>query len=238
MLFDAHTHISGQSYHRQEGFCQLAVGSTAEECAFLQRACCEDEGLYYAVGVHPWRSADVDFETLAPYLDAAVAVGEIGLDVVWTDVDLSVQRRVFRQQLDWAEAHGLPVVLHAKGCEKEVLDCVAGFRPPVLVHWYSSELYLEDYIARGYYFTVGPDVESSAAVAAVAAKAPLERLLVESDGAEGAAWALGRAVAPADVPAVLRHSIACIARMRKLPAEAVEKAVFDNAVRFVTARAR
>ena len=233
MLFDAHTHLYRGVLPRLEDYYQLVSASTPEECRLLDPLRKEDPRLYYSCGVHPWQSDTVPVSSLSPWLPAACAVGEIGMDSIWCMADLQVQRRVFREQLRLAETLQKPVILHTKGCEAAVLEEIAAFPLPILVHWYSSEAHLEGYLEKDCYFTVGPDFQSNPAVRQVAAAVPLHRLMVESDGVEGASWALGYRLSPVELPDLLRKLIASLARLRGLTPTAMEETLFQNALRFV-----
>lgn len=233
MLFDAHTHLYGDALPCPDDCYQLISASTPEECRRLDALRPEHPHLYYSCGVHPWQSDTVSISSLTPWFSNACAVGEIGMDSVWCIVDPRVQRRVFREQLRLAETLQKPVILHTKGCEAEVLEDITDFPFPVLVHWYSSEAHLEGYLEKDCYFTIGPDLQSNPAVRRVAAAVPLHRLMVESDGVEGVAWALGRQLSPADIPPLLRELTASLARLRGLTFTAMEELLSLNTLRFV-----
>ena len=234
MIFDAHTHLHQGILPRRGDFFQLVSAATPEECRCLDTLRGQDPRLFYSCGVHPWQSDTVPITALTPWLSAACALGEIGMDSVWCTVDLAVQRQVFRAQLRLAEALRKPVILHTKGCEQAVLEEIESFPCPILVHWYSSSEHLEGYLRRDCYFTVGPDFESNLAVRQVAAAVPLHRLMVESDGVAGAAWALGRDLAASELPDLLQASIQSLARLRGIAPSAMEELLFQNALRFIT----
>lgn len=233
-LFDAHTHLSpnGTLCHA-DGLDQLAVASTVAEYHRLEALAQRDPGLHIACGVHPWRSDSVKLEALLPFVERCVAIGEIGMDAVWCQVDLMVQQAVFREQLAWAEQLQKPVILHTKGCERAVLSEMEAFSQPILVHWYSAPHDLAGYLEKDCYFTVGPDLDTNPAVRAVAEQAPPERLLVESDGIGGLSWALGRPIADAEVPACLVRTLQSIAALRGLPLPQLAAQVIQNAARFL-----
>ncbi len=234
MLFDAHTHLHRGALPRRNDLFQLACASTPEECRRLEVLRREDPRLFYSCGVHPWQSDTVPISALAPWLSAASALGEIGMDGVWCRVDLSVQRRVFREQLRLARELHKPVILHTKGCEQAVLEEIQTFPLPLLVHWYSSSEHLEGYLEKDCYFTVGPDYRNNPAVWQVAATVPLHRLMVESDGVAGAAWALGRELDVGDLPGLMQDLIGFLAQLRCISPTAMEETLFQNALRFVS----
>ena len=64
-----------------------------------------------------------------------------------------------------------------------------------MVHWYSCEDYIKDYMDLDCYFTIGPSLYKDKAVEQVAKTISLQRLLIESDGLDALAWCEGRCVA-------------------------------------------
>ena len=57
---------------------------------------------------------------MLPLLKQASIIGEIGMDSVWCDVDLEIQKEVFEKQLQLAKEWDKPVILHTKGQEKTI----------------------------------------------------------------------------------------------------------------------
>lgn len=174
-----------------------------------------------SAGVHPWYADRVGLEDMLPFMARAALVGEIGLDSVWCNVAMDAQRDVFVRQLEWAQRAGKAVVLHTKGCEAEIARRIEPYSVPFLVHWYSGDgEALDRLLAKGCFFTVGPDVAQNPAVRAVARRAPLERLLFETDGIGAVRWALGEVKEEA-LGDVLTGSVRTVARLRGLEAEAL-----------------
>ncbi|MBC8536141.1 TatD family hydrolase [Feifania hominis] len=231
MLCDAHTHIETQaqvsSYARQNIFC-VASGGTPDECADLLALRGAYGGMSVSFGLHPWYADRYSLEQMEPYLCKASIIGEIGLDSVWCQVDPGRQREIFLRQLDFAQQRRLPVILHTKGCEQECAALLSRYTMPKVIHWYSCEHHLEHFLEQDCYFTIGPSVRQDPNVLAVAERAPLRRLLVETDGLSGIRWALGRDLTTRHLGAVLRSSIEAIAALRGLTPAEVEKLVFDN----------
>ncbi len=50
-----------------------------------------------------------------------VAVGEIGIDLYWDKTFLKEQEEAFRQQIQWAKAKALPIVIHCREAFDEIL---------------------------------------------------------------------------------------------------------------------
>ena len=167
-----------------------------------------------SAGIHPWKADVTDWNEMKYILQKAEVIGEIGLDCVWCDVDLKIQQNVFLKQLELAMQLKKPVVLHTKGMEKEILEIIKQFPNRYLVHWYSCENYLEEYIALGCWFTIGPAIRQDKTVEMAARKVPLNRLLIESDGLEGISWGQGREIKAADYKKAMEEHLRIVAEIR------------------------
>ena len=81
--------------------------------------------------------------------------------------------------------------------------------------------------------SVGPFPSIDPAVAAVAERTPLDRLLIETDGIDAVRWATGRDVSEDDYPATLVQIASEIAEIRHMTTEDVLRQTRDNLWRFI-----
>lgn len=208
-MHDAHFHYSPEiaRLQKENGIPGLCNVQNAQEEREVKEA-----GLLYSVGVHPWDADRIRLKEMEGLLEEAPVIGEIGMDNVWCDTDLSVQRDVFVAQIQFAARHGKPVILHTKGMEREILDIIRQYPNTYIVHWYSAMEYLQEYDAVASYFTVGPSVGTDPAVTQLAEKVSMEKLLMESDGLDAIEWAVGNR----DYIDTLKHAAAQIARIKGL----------------------
>ena len=235
MLIDAHAHFATPDELPARARVRTVFCGVDPESAALALAL-RSENRLAACGLHPWQADRFTVGELLPFIRESAALGEIGLDSVWTGVDMGIQRRAFAEQLDLAQGLGLPVVLHTKGMEGEIARAIRGCDVPKLVHWYSCGEYLSDYLDQDCYFTVGPDCGSNPAVQALIRRVPLDRLLTETDGLEAVAWALNRPATPDMIEEILRGELRAIAAAHGVsPAEA-ERRVEANLDRFLPQR--
>ena len=231
-LVDAHAHLgSAEELRAREGIFTILCGVDPADAEKVLRL--RSESIEVCCALHPWHVEEFRVENMMPFLDAAPVIGEIGLDSAWTDADMDCQRRAFVRQLDIAREMGKPVVLHTKGMEEEIARTLERYDLTKLVHWYSCGEHLERYLDQDCYFTVGPDVAANPAVQAVARRAPLNRLLTETDGMDAVAWALNRPVAPGELPEVLRGELRAIAMLKGISEAQVREAVWQNLQRFL-----
>ncbi|MCR5826568.1 MAG: TatD family hydrolase [Oscillospiraceae bacterium] len=150
--------------------------------------------VYAAVGWHPENCAPFDPD--APeQVDAlralarepkVVAIGEIGLDYHWAENPPKAQQHaVLRRQLALAVELDLPVIIHDRDAHADCFAIVCEF--PALrgvFHCYSGSVELaRELWKRGWF--VGFDgpltYKNARKTVEVAAEAPLERILIETD---------------------------------------------------------
>jgi len=235
MLIDAHLHITRNDVENnlfeimeKNDIYGLVAGTNPNECAWVSMLSKRQKRVIPTFGLHPWYADQFDLNDMNDYLQGCLVIGEIGMDSVWCNVDLSCQRKVFIRQMNMAEERGCPVILHTKGQEKEIGDIIVDYSIPIIVHWYSSEKHLELYLKRDYYFTVGPDVMQNYAVQQVVKNVPMNRLFVESDGIAAIEWAQGTKTTAIDLPRVLRNSIAYISEIKGVEDATVQNEMKNN----------
>jgi len=237
LLSDAHIHLSDFAARFLAAHDVLTIVSTAtpEECKTARQLAAANPYVFVSCGIHPWHlppKNDGGFDMINA-INMVDILGEIGLDNVWCDSDLDEQRKWFSGQLKYAINSGRPVVLHIKGMEQEALEILRHHPNTYHVHWYSCPDYLDDYLALGCYMSVGPFPSIDPAVAAVAERTPLDRLLIETDGIDAVHWATGRDVNEDDYPATLVQIASEIAEIRHMTTEDVLRQTRDNLWRFI-----
>jgi TatD DNase family protein len=144
-----------------------------------------------AAGVHPHEAGkfrDDHLEELRRAADGGLikAVGEIGLDFHYDFSPRDVQGDVLRRQLSWAGRAGLPVILHSRLTGPEIIAAVDGeaFTAGGILHCFTEDWpTARDMIDRGFYISFSGILTfpKAGALRDVAAKVPLDRLLVETD---------------------------------------------------------
>jgi TatD DNase family protein len=149
--------------------------------------------LWATVGIHPnylsaapagWR-AELAELARAPRV---VAIGETGLDYYRDYTPPPQQRAGFEEQLALAATLDLPVVVHCRDAEADVLAAIQQHARPSggsgVLHCFSgSAATMRAAVAAGYYISfAGPlTFKTAEPLRAVAAQVPRDRLLVETD---------------------------------------------------------
>jgi TatD DNase family protein len=166
------------------------------------RQLAQAQGDSYALGIHPLcvKSAqESDLarldEQLLLYRDDPhmVAVGEIGLDFFVPELCASPLRErqedFYRAQLRLAKKHGLPVILHVRQSADRLLKHLRelgrdGHRFGGIAHAFNgSEVQAHEFIKLGFKLGFGGTVtfEAARAIRHLAARLPLDSLVMETD---------------------------------------------------------
>ena len=214
----------------------IAVSANLSTCEGTLKLAKENRGyVHAALGVHPTeffdQSLEVALEIIRVNARECVAVGEIGLDYWYKLVRKNAamkerQREFYIRQLQAAREVNLPVSIHSRGAWGDCIElaCSHGSGRGVF-HWYSGPLdVLDRVLDAGYYVSCTPAVEVNSELRAAMAKAPLDRILIETDSP---VWikSLGRESEPADVQLTLRH----LAELKGLPMADVDVTTTRNA---------
>jgi TatD DNase family protein len=174
----------------------LAVGTNLASSGESIRIAERFPGVYAAVGLHPQDAGSFDESTVSDLRVLArhrkvVAIGEIGLDYYRDYAPVGQQRAAFAAQLDLAAELSLPVVVHNRSADADVLRMIGEvIRPSSLagragvLHCFGGSA-KEATLARhlGFWVSYAGSLtfKKTEEMRVVAGELPLEWLLVETD---------------------------------------------------------
>ena len=198
------------------------------------------DDIWCTVGTHPHEAKDdqnLTSETLLQHAasERVIGIGECGLDYHYDLSPREVQRRVFATHIQAAQASGLPLVVHTREADADMiamLEHAHADRPfKLLMHCYTSGRELAHRAADlGAWFSVSgiATFKAAEAVRTLIADMPGDRILVETDCPYLAPVPMrGRRNEPAYLP----HVLAKLAQVRgwsPAEAEAHTEAAFFN----------
>ena len=175
----------------------IAIGTTAatsSDCALLAASY---PGLFAAVGIHPNEAAEAsedDWRSITELVarPGVVAVGETGLDRYWDRTPFELQQQWFDRHLALAHERNLAIVIHSRDCMREIIDQLQRFAQRLgsairgVMHsftgsWEDAEAVLELGLHVSFAGMVTFTNKTLDPLREVAARVPLDRLLVETD---------------------------------------------------------
>ncbi len=245
-LIDTHCHLDAGEFDpdrdavyaraRAAGIAvQILPAVTAANFADVAAACRRFAGCLPAWGMHPMYihvHHQRHLDELRRRIEAwrPVAVGEIGLDLFVQGLDWATQEYFYVEQLKVARDYDLPVLLHCRRANDQILKHLRKIRVRGgIAHAFSgSRQQADEYLKLGFKLGFGGAFTWTRAtrLRALAVELPLEAIVLETDSPDiPPAWiGNGR-----NEPAELARIAATLAELRAITADEVARQTTCNA---------
>ena len=276
MLFDSHAHLNNADMTGEDRALMVAQIEASIEAGMLDHVmdigfdpASSEMAVQHAqkypwcnaaVGCHPHDAKIMDEEQLEKIRTLAAepkvrAIGEIGLDFHYDLSDREVQREWFRRQLRLANELKMPICIHAREADQEVMDILieeGAFseerrswfpkRPDpaggltgdarVLLHCFSGSAELgKQYVRMGATLSIAGPVtyKNNKKTVSVVREIPIDFLLVETDSPYLSPVPMrGKPNTPPNVEYTARK----VAEIKEMTFEEVAAKTNENAMRF------
>lgn len=249
MFIDTHCHLDFPEFdHDRDQVIQRAktegidyiinIGSSLKGSKDSVELAKKYDFIYAAVGLHPHEADKCDTKTESDLRALAeenkvVAIGEIGLDYFKNYSKPENQRPLFISLLRLAKDLGLPVVIHSREAQEDILKILKSELPQkAVVHCFSGdEKFLKECLGLGFFisFTCNITYKKADRLRELLELTPLDRLMLETDAPflspEGFR---GRRNEPMQVKLLADE----IARIKETGIEEIARVTADNARKF------
>ena len=137
-IFDTHAHYDDEDFNEDRDALLMSmkehgvgtivnIAATTRSCRTTLELAEKYPFMYGVLGIHPSECSDLTEDDIRWIKDHSshekiVAIGEIGLDYYWDNVEKDVQKKWFLRQLDVAKETGLPVVIHSREAAQDTLE--------------------------------------------------------------------------------------------------------------------
>jgi TatD DNase family protein len=251
MIIDTHCHLHFPDFDadrdeviqraRAAGVKYLVnVGTDPENNERAWNLAKDREGVFHTAGLHPHSAHEINEEGLKELErfvaeKKPVAIGEIGLDYFKSEAAPEVQKKVFVHMIHLAMRHNLPLIVHSRNAFDDTLDILkteGKGKVKGVMHCFSyDDTSLSRLLDIGFFasFTCNLTFKSATALLETALKAPLDRIMLETDSPYLAPQAFR---GKRNEPAHLKELVKFLAEKRSTTPDAIERATSDNAVRF------
>lgn len=201
-MIDTHSHIYGPEFDGdrteviqralESGISKIFLPNINEESISPMMAVANDyPGVCFPMmGLHPEDVRDdwsVVLDRMEPLLDGMIAVGETGLDFYWDSTFRKEQIESFERQICWARDKDLPLVVHMRKAEPELLDAMERHKADGLrgvFHCFGGSIESARRMLKyeGFALGIGGVVTfKNSHLAETLKGVPLERLVLETD---------------------------------------------------------
>jgi TatD DNase family protein len=146
----------------------------------------------YSIGIHPWYIQSEHWKDHLSFMEekmsdpACFAIGECGLDKR-IEVPWELQMEVFEAQIQLAEHHHKPLVIHCVGAYSELIALKKKhhIKVPVIIHGFSKNSQVaQELIKVGYYLSFGKYLLRNPELKEVFLKVPSNQFFLETDTIE------------------------------------------------------
>lgn len=192
-MIDVHCHLLDLRFEKEiENLVVITNGTDLESSKKAVELAGKYPNVYACVGIHP-ENIDLRFEigdlrklTKSPKV---VGIGEIGLDYRFEtgDRDRERQRFLFEELLKLAVEMNLPVQIHNRGADEDILTILTTYNSQlngILMHCFTRGVnFMEKMSELGAYFSFGGMItkKNNTRMQKVAKLVPEDKLLLETD---------------------------------------------------------
>lgn len=201
-MVDTHSHIYGPEFDEdrdevisralQSGVEKIILPNINEESMsrMLSVSNSYPQICYPTIGLHPEDVREdwsLVLDRMEVMLGSVTAVGEVGLDFYWDSIFRKEQIEAFERQIFWAKEHDLPLIIHMRKAEQELLDVMEKHRNDGLrgvFHCFGGSIETAERMLRheGFVLGIGGVLTfKNCRLAETLRHVPLERIVLETD---------------------------------------------------------
>ena len=201
-IFDTHAHYDDEDFDadryellesmKEHGVGTIVnIGASMRSCKTTLALAEKYPFVYGALGVHPSDCGEMTEEDIRWIKTNAanekiVAIGEIGLDYYWDNVERDVQKKWFVRQLEIAKETGLPVIIHSRDAAQDTLEIMKAEHKDTtggVIHCFSYGVEMaREYLNMDYFIGVGGVLtfKNGKKLKEVVEYAPMVKLVLET----------------------------------------------------------
>jgi TatD DNase family protein len=245
-LVDAHAHLSDSSFEmdlesvvlkaRENGLAAIVDCGLGPDGALRSLRISEKfRGYVYStIGIDYGAPFSVNYEEVVKIIldnrSRIIGIGEVGLDYYTVRAPEDRARLIgfFGFFIGLAERLNLPIIVHSRSAGKDAIDILIGRNAKkVLMHAFDGKAsYAMKGVEAGFFFSIPPSIVRSPQKQKLAARLPLENILLESDSP-----VLGVDPLKRNEPANIVFSLREISRIKKVDPDTVAEETTKNACR-------
>lgn len=246
-MIDVHAHFAEEGYTFPDEWEKIKAagvntvilaGDNVAHSKIHRDFCAEHDGAYFCAGIHPLEAnagVPCDTEPLRELLadEKCVALGEIGLDYHYPEMNRAAQRELFLKQIVLAEEFSLPVQIHSRDSAADMLailrEMKGHFQNGFLLHCYSHGAEMLPLFAElGSYFSFGGVTcfKNAKSVWESVKACPTDRILSETDSPYLSPLR-GEKNTPANIPMIVER----LAELKETTEKQMKQTIAANAGR-------
>lgn len=206
-FYDTHSHINSEpllskseliiNECRNQNIMMNAIGTNEIDSLEGLNLSNKYENVFSIVGFHPECIGTLSSNQCISLIEniiktdtknKIIAIGEVGLDYVCSDIDHNIQKEVFIAFIKLAEKYNLPIQLHIREAHDDAIEILKQYGNNVkkIIHCFNgNKIIAAKYLNLGCYFSINGIAtfkkKNEDLIDALVTTIPLERILLETD---------------------------------------------------------
>ncbi len=201
-MIDTHAHIDTEAFDTDRdsvirdsfdnGVSAMVIPAIEEKAWIKQYNVAESyQRIFCGIGIHPHNALEVTentYTSINEYVNnpKTVAIGEIGLDYYYDFAPKDIQKTVFRRQLKIAKETALPVIIHNRESDDELIEILnqeQDGRLRGVLHCFSGSAFmLSQALSLGFHISFTGNITFKKSILNnIVEKTPIDRILLETD---------------------------------------------------------
>ncbi len=234
MLIDIHAHLHVKDFDKDRdkviNNCKIIIveaGVDLETDLKVLDLSKKYTNLFPALGFHPeYIEKEKEVDQILKLLDKATAISEVGLDYFWIK-DQNLRKKeidILRIFLEEGEKRKLPVILHSRGGNKDLLNLLPSYKIEFVLHGYEGSIKdAQKFIDMGGYISIPPILLRDKNRQEIVKAIPIENILTETDSPF-----MGYEKNQRNEPCNVMFTIRKIAEIKNMDEKEVEKKIEEN----------
>ncbi len=198
MLFDVHAHLDFPQFDSdregvierasREGIYVINSGIGPEGIEKTISLAREHDNIFATLGLSPqeFKKGVIDktLDLIRGYKNEILGIGEVGLDYYWIKNPDERKKELenFNEFIELSKKLKLPLVIHSRDAESEVLGILGGDDVPAILHSFSGSIkQAEEAISLNCLISIPASVVYSKQKKKLVEKIPLESIVLETD---------------------------------------------------------
>ncbi len=192
--------------------------------------------IYLSYGLHPsdvQSMNQIELENFEQYCnnEKVIGIGETGIDLHHNDQFLKEQTQVFETHIEASIKHSLPIIIHQRNSEKEIVNILKNYKSnnlKLIFHCFTGSNRLLNFcLENNYYISISGIItfKNASNLRDIIKDAPLDSILIETDSPFLAPEPMRGKV---NEPSYVKYTAEYLAKFFKLSFEEFEKITDNN----------
>ena len=192
--------------------------------------------IYLSYGLHPdkvdtFNQIQLQNFDIACKNEKVIGIGETGIDLYHSQNHLKEQTQVFETHIEASIKHSLPLIIHQRNSEKEIVDILKNYKSnnlKLIFHCFTGSNQLLNFcIENNYYISISGIItfKNASNLRDIIKNAPLDSILIETDSPFLAPEPMR---GKKNEPSFVRYTLKKLSELKNIAPKVLDKITTEN----------